>query len=37
MPIGAQLVGPKDGDGRLLAIARVLEERARADAAQSRA
>ncbi len=34
MPIGAQLVGPKDGDGRLLAIARVLEERARADAAE---
>jgi Asp-tRNA(Asn)/Glu-tRNA(Gln) amidotransferase A subunit family amidase len=37
MPIGAQLVGPKDGDGRLLAIARVLEERARADVAEASA
>jgi Asp-tRNA(Asn)/Glu-tRNA(Gln) amidotransferase A subunit family amidase len=37
MPIGAQLVGPRDGDGRLLAIARVLEQRARADAAQAAA
>jgi amidase len=27
LPVGVQLIGPRDGEGRLLAIAQAVEER----------